>query len=162
MNETHSPVDLLFLYRYIGNMQARNAPQQECLENCVYTERMPRNLSKPRPTQGARLAALRRDAGLTQIELARLVSEPQQNIALWEQSDRPPRSDVIPKLARALRVQIEDLFAESATPPRRSGPPGKALKLFEEVAKLPRRQQDKIVEFLTPVIEQYKGAMKSG
>lgn len=121
-----------------------------------YTALVPRRLSKPRPAQGARLAALRLDAGLTQTELARLVGEPQQNIALWEQSNKPPRSDVIPKLASVLGVPVESLFADKGRPVRRPGPAGKVRKLFEEVSKLPRKQQDKIVEFLTPIVEQYK------
>ena len=104
----------------------------------------------------ARLAALRRDAGLTQAELATAVGEPQQNIALWEQSDKPPRSDVIPKLAEALGVAVEDLFAHKSTPARRAGPVGKVRRLFDDVSRLPRRQQDKIVEFLTPIVEQFK------
>jgi hypothetical protein len=40
--------------------------------------------------------------------------------------------------------------------PRPSGPVGKVRKLFDEVAKLPRRQQEKIVEFLAPIIEDFK------
>jgi transcriptional regulator with XRE-family HTH domain len=125
-------------------------------ETDPYTAGVPRALSKPRPSQGARLAALRRDAGLTQTELARLVGEPQQNIALWEQSNKPPRSDAIPKLAKALGVSVEDLFTDKVRPARRAGPVGKVRKLFDEVAKLPRRQQEKIVEFLTPIVEDYK------
>jgi transcriptional regulator with XRE-family HTH domain len=121
-----------------------------------YTALMPRRLAKSRPAQGARLAALRHQAGLTQIELARLVGEPQQNIALWEQSDKPPRSNVLPKLAKVLGVSVQDLFADKAPPIRRGGPVGKVRKLFEEVSKLPRRQQEKIVEFLTPIVDQYK------
>ncbi len=123
---------------------------------------MPRRLSKQRPPQGARLVALRKAVGLSQTELAQLVGEPQQNIALWEQSDRPPRADIIPKLARALNVRIEDVFADRAPLPRVSGPVGKVRKLFEEVAKLPRRQQDRIVEFLSPIVEQYKHERKEG
>lgn len=126
-------------------------------ETHPYTPSVPRALSKPRPTQGARLAALRHEAGLTQTELARLVGEPQQNIALWEQSNKPPRSDVIPKLAKALGVSVEELFTDKIRPARKAaGPVGKVRKLFDEVAKLPRRQQEKIVEFLTPIVEDYK------
>jgi hypothetical protein len=40
--------------------------------------------------------------------------------------------------------------------PRSGGPVGKVRKLFDEVSKLPRRQQDKIVEFLAPIIEDFK------
>jgi transcriptional regulator with XRE-family HTH domain len=137
-------------------MQARASPEAEPPENRPYSPGVPRKLSKSRPPQGARLATLRRDAGLTQAELAATVGEPQQNIALWEQSDKPPRSDVIPKLAKALGVAVEDLFAHKPAPARRAGPVGKVRRLFDDVARLPRRQQDKIVEFLTPIVEQFK------
>jgi transcriptional regulator with XRE-family HTH domain len=119
---------------------------------------MPRKLSRPRPTQGARLLALRQAAAISQADLARTVGESQQNIALWEQSEKPPRSDVLPKIAKALGVSIEVLLnVELAQQPqRRPGPAGKVGKLFDEVSKLPRRQQDKIVEFLSPIVEDYK------
>jgi transcriptional regulator with XRE-family HTH domain len=137
-------------------MQAPTGPPTGLPENRPYTGRVPRKLQKPRPPQGARLAALRQQAGLSQTELARLVGEPQQNIAQWEQSEKPPRADAIPKIAQALGVRIEDLVATKAPAPRRSGPAGKVRKLFDEVSKLPRRQQDKIVEFLSPIVEEYK------
>jgi transcriptional regulator with XRE-family HTH domain len=129
-------------------------------ENAPYSWAMARKPRKPRPAQGARLAALRQQAGLTQAELGRLVGEKQQIIAFWEQSDKPPRSDVLPKLARVLGVPVEALLSPSAPVPsllpRKGGPVGKVRKLFDEVSKLPRRQQDKIVEFLAPIVEQFK------
>jgi transcriptional regulator with XRE-family HTH domain len=125
-----------------------------------YTWAMARNLRKPRPAQGAYLAALRQRAGLSQAELGRLVGEKQQIIAFWEQSNKPPRSDVLPKLARALGVSVESLLSPaSPTPgliPRGGGPVGKVRKLFDEVSRLPRRQQDRIVEFLKPIVEEFK------
>ncbi len=98
---------------------------------------------------------LRLAANLSQTELARLVGEKQQNVAYWEQSDRPPRSDVLPKMAKVLGVSVEELLGES-TKKRKGGPKGRVKVLFEEVSTLPRRQQDKIVEFLTPLVQQYK------
>lgn len=125
-----------------------------------YPWAMARKPRKPRPAQGAHLAALRQRAGLTQTELGRLVGEKQQIIAFWEQSDKPPRSDVLPKLARVLGVPVDTLLSPSAPTPsllsRRGGPAGKVRKLFDEVSRLPRRQQDKIVEFLSPIVDQYK------
>jgi transcriptional regulator with XRE-family HTH domain len=121
---------------------------------------MGRKLTKPRHRQGARLAALRTNAGLTQTELARLVGEKQQTIAYWERSSKPPRSDALPALARALGVSVEDLIGEKALPKVRAipapGPAGRVRKLFEEVSRLPRRQQDKVVEFVSAFIEQHK------
>ena len=55
-----------------------------------------------------RLAALRKDAGLSQYELARYVGVPQANIAFWERSEKPLRSDVLSKMAQALGVTLED------------------------------------------------------
>ena len=121
---------------------------------------MPRKLSKPRPKQGARLAALRRAAGLTQGELARAVGETQQNIAFWEQASKPPRSDVLPKLARVLGVRLENLLSDEpvVVERRRSGPVGRLQKVLEEAQSLPRRQQDLVVQFVETLLSQHKKA----
>jgi transcriptional regulator with XRE-family HTH domain len=120
---------------------------------------MGRKLTKPRGKHGQKLASLRREAGLTQTELADAIGEMQQTIAYWERSPRPARSDAIPKIARVLGVSIEDLLSDTNVPPKRpikSGPTGKMEKLFAEVSRLPRRQQDKIAEFVSAFIEQHK------
>jgi len=138
----------------------RAAPASEAgfkrTETRPYSPGMPRKPERPRPKQGARLAALRRAAGLTQTELAQLVGEPQQNIAFWEQSEKPPRSDVLPKLAKVLGVRIEQILEGELPQTRRAGPVGKVQKLFEEVSTLPRRQQDRILETVSALVAQYK------
>jgi transcriptional regulator with XRE-family HTH domain len=136
-------------------MQARFCPTTGPPKNRTYNAAMVRRADKNRPRQGARLAELRKAAGLSQAELGKLIDESQQNIAYWELSDRPPRSDALPKLARVLGVKVEDLLDLDRVV-RRGGPAGKMRKLFDEASRLPRRQQDKIVEFLTPLVEQYK------
>ena len=52
-------------------------------------------------------------------------------------------------------MKAEDLL-DPDRPVRRGGPVGKMRKLFDEASQLPRTKQDKIVEFLTPLVEQYK------
>jgi transcriptional regulator with XRE-family HTH domain len=118
---------------------------------------MARKLSRPRPKQGARLLALRRAAGLTQTELAHLVGESQANIAYWERSSKPPRSDVLPKLAKVLGCRVEDLLGGQIGPqPARAEPVGQLQRVFEQVRQLPRRQQRKVVEVLSALVEQYQ------
>jgi transcriptional regulator with XRE-family HTH domain len=121
-----------------------------------YNAIMARTLTKARSPQGARLAELRQAAHLSQAALGRLIGEKQQNIAFWEQSDKPPRSDVLPKLARVLGVSVEQLLDVKSPIGRRNGPVGKVRKLFEDVSELPRRQQEKVVEFVSALVEQYK------
>ncbi|MGH9970491.1 MAG: helix-turn-helix domain-containing protein [Pyrinomonadaceae bacterium] len=75
---------------------------------------MPRKSTKTRPRQGMQLAELRKAAGLSQYELARYVGISQANIAFWERSEKPPRSDVLPKMAEALGVSLEDLLNVNA------------------------------------------------
>lgn len=119
---------------------------------------MARKLSKPRTEQGMRIAQLRKAAGLTQHELAKALGVPQSNIAFWERTDKPPRSDLLPKMAQILGVSVEDLLdtSQTITIRRQSGPTGKVRELFERVAKLPRRQQEKIVEFVLPFVSHYE------
>jgi transcriptional regulator with XRE-family HTH domain len=145
---------LLQVYWY--TRKHKMSPKDGSLEITPYNPVVPRDPSKPRPAQGAHLAALRKAVGLSQTELAKLVGERQQNIAFWEQSDKPPRSDVLPKLASVFGVRVEQLLNPATPPSRRSGPVSRMQKVFTEVGKLPRRQQDKIVELLSALVDQYK------
>ena len=140
-------------YRYTVNVQGKSTSPPE---NAAYPEGMARRLSKPRPAQGAHLAALRKAAGLTQTELAKLVDEPQTNIAFWETSDKPPRSDAIPKLARVLGASVETILAPDADHTRQRGPVSRAQRVFNDVSHLPRRQQTQVLEIIEAVVQRYK------
>lgn len=138
---------------FLEKRRASRSMNYNCFE-------MARRLTKPRPKQGQLLAQLRMKAGLTQHELADSIGEPQSNVAFWEQSKQPPRSDVLPKLAKVFGIGIEDLLngntrVDNTYIERKSGPKGKVRHVFEEVSKLPRRQQEKVVEFVSAFVKQY-------
>ena len=145
-------------------MQALSDYTTALPENRPYTPGvMPRKSTKTRPPQGMRLAALRKAAGLSQYELARFVGVPQPNIAFWEQSEKPPRSEVLPKMAEALGVSVEDLLigetgkAASRKAAKSNGrPAGKVREVFDRVSKLPRRQQEHIVNWVSAYVSQYE------
>lgn len=120
-----------------------------------YTPPMGRPISKPRPTQAARLAALRHAAGLSQAELARVLGVHQSTVAYWETSSKPPRSDVLPAMAKALGVKLEDLIGSPGlTRPARPGPVGKLQLALEQAAALPRRQQQLVIDFVATLTQQ--------
>ncbi len=125
-----------------------------------YNSLMGRKFTKVRPKLGAHLAALRVNAGLSQEELAQRVGVLQQTIAFWEQSNRPPRSDILVKLADALSVSVDTLLSETdvtmVAAKKKGGPDGKLRRIFEDASSLPRRQQEKIAEFVSAFINQYK------
>lgn len=119
---------------------------------------MGRKFTKTRPKLGAHLAALRVNAGLSQEDLAQRIGVLQQTIAFWEQTDKPPRSQILLKLAEALDVSIQTLLTENGVVAvkKKGGPNGKLRKIFEDASRLPRRQQEKIAEFVSAFINQYR------
>jgi transcriptional regulator with XRE-family HTH domain len=138
-------------------MQARSPPLPGLAEIRPYNSGMARPSSKPRPKQGSRLATLRKAAGLSQTELAKAISVSQQTVAYWETSAVPPRSDVLPKMAKALGVRVEDILGDApVNAVRQPGPVGEVQRTFEEVRKLPRKQQRKVIEMVQALVEQYK------
>jgi len=108
----------------------------------------------------SRLKDLREAAGISQRELARQIGENPSNVQFWESTGKIPRSDMLLPIATALGVTIEELLGQSA--PKRTRPAGRLGQLFEAAAKLPRRQQQKIVELLEPFVRaQRRSTTKS-
>jgi transcriptional regulator with XRE-family HTH domain len=96
------------------------------------------------------LRRLRKASSLSVRELARQIGESHTNVSYWERSGQIPRSDVLAAMAKALGVTVEELLGEEK--PRRATPPGKLGQVFDQVSKLPRRQQDKIVEVVQALV----------
>jgi transcriptional regulator with XRE-family HTH domain len=101
----------------------------------------------------SRLRALREAAGLSVRELARQIGEQHTNVLYWETSGNLPRSNVLVPMAKTLGVTVEELLGQ-AKPSRVTGPGGRARQLFEAVSRLPRRQQQKIVEVVEALVAQ--------
>jgi HTH-type transcriptional regulator/antitoxin HipB len=106
---------------------------------------------------GLHLAELRRAAGLSQNALAAILGVPQSNISFWEKWDKPPRGEILPKLAEALEVSLDELLGYK-TPRRKAAPPGRARQAFEAVSRLPRRQQDQIIKVVNALVAQHNKA----
>jgi transcriptional regulator with XRE-family HTH domain len=101
--------------------------------------------------QKTRLRQLREAAGISLRELARQIGETHTNVSFWERTGTLPRSNVLTPIAQALGVSIEDLLGDAATQ-RASVPGSRVRRMFEQVQRLPRRQQEKICELLEPYL----------
>lgn len=138
-------------------MQAKNALVGSPFPETPYNFLMPRNGLSARPKLGAHLTELRQAAQLSQTELARMIGVPQQSIAFWELGSKPPRSEVLVKLARALGVRVESLLAPDPPRERRGGPVGKVRQAFERVSRLSKRQQEHILRVVDALVSQAGG-----
>jgi transcriptional regulator with XRE-family HTH domain len=99
----------------------------------------------------SRLRQLREKAGLSLRELARQINEQPSNVNYWETSGNLPRSDVLVSIAHTLGVTVEELLGEPR--PKRVVPPGGKLgRIVQTVSRLPRRQQDKVVDMFETVL----------
>lgn len=110
---------------------------------------------KLRSTLGERLSEARTKAGLSQAELAERMGTTQPAIAYWERSAQRLRSDVVSRLSQILGVSTDELLGAKARRVPVSQPAGRARQLFEAVAKLPRRQQEKVFAILEPFVAQH-------
>lgn len=111
-----------------------------------------RPAKQPRTDLGARIAQARERAGLSQGDLAEKMNVSQQVIAAWERKAKAIRTDTLIKLAGILGVSADVLLG--IKPARQSGPTGRVRQIFDAVAALPRRQQQKIVDVVEAFVEQ--------
>ena len=109
--------------------------------------------------RSSRLKALREAAGLSQRELAKQIGVIYSNVGYWESSGNLPRSDVLIPIAKALGVTVEELLGEPKLR-RAMAPGGKLRQVFEAASHLPRRQQQKVVEFVGAFVERQSNGHK--
>jgi transcriptional regulator with XRE-family HTH domain len=108
---------------------------------------------RPRTPFGQRLLAAREAAGLSQAQVAAKLGMGQSGYAPWEREPVALRPEQIEQLAAALGVSAEQLLGKAAAKARSAaGPVGKVRRVFEQVGKLPRHHQDKVVEMIETIL----------
>lgn len=114
---------------------------------------------KEAPDFGKRLAALRKDKGLTQSELAERMQSTQKMVDYYERRAHNPALEVVRRAANALGVNPAELLGSQPQPTRaKPGPASHLERRFEQVKRLPRKEQDFVLKFLDTVIERAEKA----
>jgi len=104
---------------------------------------------------GARLADLRREAGLTQADVAAHLDVSQQTINSFERGRRKVPVSALPGLAELLGVSMEELVAgKRSAQARKRGPASRLQRQMEQIQRLPRAKQRLVIEMLDAVIAQ--------
>ncbi|MFG6428971.1 helix-turn-helix domain-containing protein [Roseateles sp. LYH14W] len=107
-------------------------------------------------SMGERIASLRRDHAVTQVQLAEALGVSQQTMQSYEVGRRRIPVSALPALARTLSVSLEELFGEVSPKPARSrrGPVPQWQEHIEAIAKLPRTQQRFVTQMLATALAQ--------
>jgi len=101
---------------------------------------------------GKRLFAVRQQMGLSQTELAQKLGITQSTYAGWERRTTAIKPGYIAKIAGVLNVSVDYLLGRQNGKTRKGGPVGKARRIFEEVSKLPRHKQQRILGIIEDLI----------
>ena len=134
-------------------------------ENTVYGTDMATTMGRPtdrkRTPFGERLVTAREAAGLSQRELADKLVITQRALCWWEREPVALKPEQLATLSAALGVSADFLLGRDGEKKRGSGPIGKARRVFESVAKLPRHHQQKIVEVVEALVAQHAHAREA-
>jgi len=103
---------------------------------------------------GARIAQLRKDQGMTQMQLADALQITQQQLASYEIGRRRVPVSMIPALARALGVSLDELIGAPQRTARKRGPAPKLQQHMQRISELPKTQQRFVMQMLETVLAQ--------
>jgi len=104
---------------------------------------------------GTRIKIYRKETGLTQIQLAKVLGISQQHMGSFENGIRKIPASMLPTLAELFGISLETLYGQEETDkPTKRGPTPKLLKQVEQLAALPKSKQKFVMEMLDTVIKQ--------
>lgn len=103
---------------------------------------------------GNRIAQLRKEQDITQVQLAELLGVSQQTITAYEVGRRRIQVSALPVIARALHVSIEELIGEESRRGGKRGPASRLQQQLEQVSQLPKAQQKFVSQMLDTVLQQ--------
>ena len=106
---------------------------------------------------GKRIAALRKELGITQVQLAETLVISQQLVAAYEAGSRKIPASMLPALAKLFAVSLEQLIGMQAKPAKR-GPASTLQRQIEQIGLMPRAKQKFITEMLDALIKQQQAS----
>ncbi|MEC9341639.1 MAG: helix-turn-helix transcriptional regulator [Pseudomonadota bacterium] len=106
---------------------------------------------------GKRVAQLRKEASITQTQLAESLGISQQLIAAYESGARKIPASMLPILAKLFAVSLEELVGMEKLPAKR-GPASILQRQIEQIGMMPRTKQKFITEMLDALIKQQQAA----
>lgn len=144
--------------QYIAYCQAKSCPMKMIHENLLYDQAMAGRPLLRKPTENAaRLRAMRMAAGISQAGLARQLGIPSRTLCFYEvDADHIP-SKLVPSLAQALGVSVEQVLGINESSSSKRGPKSHWERQLDVVSRLPRHQQKKIIDVVNALVAQHNG-----
>ena len=121
----------------------------------LYSDGMAGRPSTKEPSKlGARLAELRKQAGLSQAQLAKSLGMPQRTLSYYEREAADLPANLLTDAARTLGVPVTDILQTDDGSRTKRGPKSKIERQFEAVRQLPRGEQQFVSKLLDNLIQK--------
>lgn len=102
---------------------------------------------------GGRIVAYRQGMNWSQQYLGELIGVPQQTIANYETARLRVPASLLPKLAQAFGVSVDELLGV-AKPASKRGPAPKLAQHMERISQLPKPKQRFVIQVIESVLAQ--------
>ena len=103
---------------------------------------------------GSRVAQLRKDHGLTQVQLAEALGISQQMVASYEVGRRRIPVSMLQSLAHALSVDLDGLLGSTTKSSAKRGPMPVLARHMERISALPKTRQKFVIDVLESMLAQ--------
>ncbi len=114
-----------------------------------------RKARAPQETFGQRLARLRKARGLSQTALGKQIGISKRMVVYYEvESDRPP-AHLLPELAKALSVSIDDLMGAGHLPSEPVEVDVRVWRRFQRLQALPPDDRKMVLKLLDSLLDRY-------
>lgn len=110
--------------------------------------------TKEAPLFGQRLSSLRKEKGLTQVELAEALGISGKLVDYYERRCPNPNTSFVKEVASFFGVTVGALVAENYEAPKKPGPRSALDERVDKIKQLPRRQQELVVALLDAFLSQ--------
>jgi transcriptional regulator with XRE-family HTH domain len=117
--------------------------------------RPPKNVLFTKAEVGRRIRGIRESRGITQVEMARALGIAQSNVSAMERGTRGMTVHQVVKLARVLKVSVDEILVGSnGSPAVRPATSLKLLRRLQRIEKLPEARQRVVLKFIDALIDQ--------
>ena len=97
---------------------------------------------------GERLAQLRKERGITQVEMAQLLNASQGNVSDYERGELRLHGELLVQLARILKVSADEILGLEKSPPARAPRDRRLLRRLQDLDKLSKRDRGALMRTL--------------
>lgn len=116
---------------------------------------MPKRIKREHTTGfGARLAALRKAAGITQTAFAEEIGISQRMMAYYEGPTAQPPANLLPAMARALGVSVETLLGVEVAKRRAKPADTRMQRRLAQIEQLGPKEKRQVLQLIDTLIDR--------